>query len=273
MYSPVVDCASEIGRNAAAVVSDEISSGMRNSRAQATAASTGRRPAAIRTMIDSAMTMALSTSIPSAMMSAASDIWSSPTPRNDITSSEGDHRHRHEARHHEPGPRSEEEQHHHEDDADRLPEVHHELPDLARDVLRLEGDDVEVDPDRVDGLQPFDLLPDTVPERDHVAAVAHGDPEGEAGRAGRVDPAGRRVGVAARDRGQVPRGRRSPTGPATSPPCAAGRRPTRSCRSAPARCARPPVRMLPPGMMMFALSRMERSCIGERPSSASRALS
>ena len=53
VYCPVVDCASEIGRNAAAVVSDEKSSGMRSSRAESTAASTGRRPAAICTMIDS----------------------------------------------------------------------------------------------------------------------------------------------------------------------------------------------------------------------------
>ena len=74
VYSPVVDCASEIGRNAAAVVSDEISSGTRSSRAEPTAASTGRRPALICTMIDSAITMALSTSMPSAMIRAASDI-------------------------------------------------------------------------------------------------------------------------------------------------------------------------------------------------------
>ena len=86
--SPVVDSANAIGRNAAAVVSDEISSGTRGSRAEPTAASTGRRPAAIRTMIDSAITMALSTSIPSAMMRAASDIWSRPMPSHAITSSE-----------------------------------------------------------------------------------------------------------------------------------------------------------------------------------------
>ena len=88
VYSPVVDCASEIGRNAAAVVSDETSSGTRSSRAELTAASTGRRPVAICTMIDSVITMALSTSMPSAMMRAASDIWSSPTSRKDITSSD-----------------------------------------------------------------------------------------------------------------------------------------------------------------------------------------
>ncbi len=68
VYSPVVDCASEMGRNAAAVVSDEINKGTRSSRAEPTAASSGRRPAAICTMIDSAITMALSTSMPSAMI-------------------------------------------------------------------------------------------------------------------------------------------------------------------------------------------------------------
>ena len=88
VYSPVVDSARKIGRNAAEVVSEEMSSGKRSSRAEPTAASTAGRPSSICTMMDSAMTMALSTSIPRAMMSAASDIWSSPIPRNDITSSE-----------------------------------------------------------------------------------------------------------------------------------------------------------------------------------------
>ena len=53
---------------------DEVSSGTRSSRAELTAASIRAIPCSMRTMIDSAMTMALSTSIPSAMMSDASDI-------------------------------------------------------------------------------------------------------------------------------------------------------------------------------------------------------
>ena len=88
MYSPVVDCASEIGRNAAAVVSDEINNGTRNSRAEPTAASTGRRPAAICTMIDSAITMALSTSMPSAMIQGGQRHLVEPDVEKAIASSD-----------------------------------------------------------------------------------------------------------------------------------------------------------------------------------------
>ena len=82
VYSPVVDLASAMGRNAAAVVSDEVSSGARSSFAERTAASTAATPSAICTMIDSDMTMALSTSSPRAMISAASDIWLIPMPNS-----------------------------------------------------------------------------------------------------------------------------------------------------------------------------------------------
>ena len=70
-YSPTMDSARKMGRNAAEVVSDEESRGTRNSLAESTAASAGFLPPAIWTMIDSDMTMALSTSIPRAMMSEA----------------------------------------------------------------------------------------------------------------------------------------------------------------------------------------------------------
>ena len=81
VYSPTALSASTIGRKAAMVVSDEISSGMRSSFADAIAAVRGSSPACIRTRIDSLMTMALSTRSPSAMMSDASDILSRPMPK------------------------------------------------------------------------------------------------------------------------------------------------------------------------------------------------
>ena len=164
VYSPVVDCASEIGRNAAAVVSDEISSGTRNSRAEPTAASTGRRPAAIRTMIDSAITMALSTSMPSAMIEGGERHLVEPDVEEGHHQQRRDHRHRHEARHHQPGARAEKQQHHGQDDGDGLPEIDHEFADLALDDLRLEGDDVEVDADGIERLQALYLPRDPVPE-------------------------------------------------------------------------------------------------------------
>ena len=77
VYSPTADSARRIGKNAAAVVSDAIRSGTLSSLVAPIAAETPLSPAAMRTMIDSETTMALSTSRPRAMMSAASDIWSS----------------------------------------------------------------------------------------------------------------------------------------------------------------------------------------------------
>ena len=85
VYSPASDSARKIGRNATAVVNDEVRSGIRSSLAESTAARRRSFPAAICTMIDSVMTIALSTSMPSAMISAASDIWSSPMSRKLIT--------------------------------------------------------------------------------------------------------------------------------------------------------------------------------------------
>jgi len=75
-----------MGRNAAAVVREEVSRGIRSSAPESTAASTGFLPSPIWTRMDSDMTMALSTSMPKAMMRAARDIWSMPMPRNDMTS-------------------------------------------------------------------------------------------------------------------------------------------------------------------------------------------
>ena len=112
-------------------------------------------------------------------------------------------------------------------------------PHLARDGLRLKGDDVELDADRVAGLEDLELARDLVAERDDVAAVAHGDAQRQGGGAGGEDPAGRRIDVAAGDLGQVFQEDGSPAGPAATPRFAADRRPTRSCRSARARCAPP----------------------------------
>ena len=70
--------------NAAAVVSDEVSSGIRSSAADCTAASMAFLPSLSDTMIDSDITMALSTSMPRAMISAASDIWLMPTSKIDM---------------------------------------------------------------------------------------------------------------------------------------------------------------------------------------------
>ena len=77
VYSPTADSAKRMGRNAAAVVSEAMSSGTRSSLVAPMAAWMPSSPAAIRTMIDSEMTIALSTRSPSAMIRAASDIWSS----------------------------------------------------------------------------------------------------------------------------------------------------------------------------------------------------
>jgi len=74
VYSPTADSASRIGKKAAEVVNDAISSGTLSSLVAPNAADTPSSPAAMRTMTDSEITIALSTSSPSEMMSAASDI-------------------------------------------------------------------------------------------------------------------------------------------------------------------------------------------------------
>ncbi len=86
VYSPTSDSAKKIGKNAAAVVSEATKSGTRSSPAEARAASTALAPRSIRTMIDSDITMALSTKSPSEIISEASDIWSRPIPITLITS-------------------------------------------------------------------------------------------------------------------------------------------------------------------------------------------
>ncbi len=74
-----------MGRKAEAVVREEIRSGIRNSDAESIAAVIRFTPASICTMMDSDMTMALSTSRPREMMSEASDIWSIPMSNRDMT--------------------------------------------------------------------------------------------------------------------------------------------------------------------------------------------
>ena len=74
VYSPTADSARKMGKNAAEVVSDEVRSGIFSSEAESIAAAIGFLPSAIDTMIDSDMTMALSTNMPRAMISDAIDI-------------------------------------------------------------------------------------------------------------------------------------------------------------------------------------------------------
>ena len=84
VYSPTADSARYIGRKAAAVVSDAMRSGSLSSIAESIAACLADFPAPIWTIIDSDITMPLSTSIPSAIISAARDIWSSPMSNKPI---------------------------------------------------------------------------------------------------------------------------------------------------------------------------------------------
>ena len=83
-YSPTMDSARKIGRKAADVVSEDESRGVRSSLAESTAASTRPFPDAIWTIIDSDITIALSTSIPRAMIREASDIWCRLMPNADM---------------------------------------------------------------------------------------------------------------------------------------------------------------------------------------------
>jgi len=73
IISPMDDWARKNARKAAEVVNEETRSGIINSRLESMAASRALLPFSILTRMDSAITMALSTSIPRAMMSAASD--------------------------------------------------------------------------------------------------------------------------------------------------------------------------------------------------------
>ncbi len=68
------------------MVREEVSSGIFSSCADSMAASTADLPSPISTMIDSDMTMALSTNMPKAIIMAAKDIWSMPIPSRPITS-------------------------------------------------------------------------------------------------------------------------------------------------------------------------------------------
>ncbi len=94
VYSPASDSARKNGRKAAAVVRDAMRRGVLSSLAESTAAARRSFPDCICTMMDSDMTIALSTNIPNATMSEASDIWFSPIPKSgmrntDITMATG----------------------------------------------------------------------------------------------------------------------------------------------------------------------------------------
>ena len=203
VYSPVDDWARKIGRNAAAVVSDATSSGERSSRAAWTAASIGRRPTRICMVIASVITMALSTSIPSARISPASETWWMPMPKTGHQEQRREDRDRHEARDHEPRPQPHEQQQHADDDADRLDQAAEEGPQPRADDLRLEPHDVELDADRIPGPEPRNLAPDAGAEGDDVAPGAHRDRERERRGSRGVDQLGGRLGVPARDRREV----------------------------------------------------------------------
>ena len=81
MISPITDSARKNARKAADVVRDALNNGMFNSFVELMAASNGFSPFSIFTMMDSDTTMALSTSIPSAMIKEASETWFNPILR------------------------------------------------------------------------------------------------------------------------------------------------------------------------------------------------
>ena len=85
IISPMMDGARKKERKAAEVVSDETRSGTASSRADSMAASLAPVPLSIFTAIASDTTMALSTSMPSAMISAASDTWLRPVSNRPMT--------------------------------------------------------------------------------------------------------------------------------------------------------------------------------------------
>ena len=72
-YSPIDDLAIKNGKKAAHVVRDDVRRGIFNSFAELMAAFLGSSPFCRRTIMDSDMTMALSTSRPRAMMRDASE--------------------------------------------------------------------------------------------------------------------------------------------------------------------------------------------------------
>ena len=95
------------------------------------------------------------------------------------------------------GARAQAEAHHahREDDGDRLPQRFHEFIDRMADRLRLVRHHDRFDADRQVGLQLLHGLLDVAAEREHVAAVAHGNRQAQAGLAVDAEDRVRRVGV------------------------------------------------------------------------------
>ena len=86
---------------------------------------------------------------------------------------------------------------HREDDGDRLPQRFHEFTDRVADRLRLVGDHDRLDADRQVLLQFLHGLLDVAAEREHVAAVAHGNRETQARLAVDAENRVRRIGILA----------------------------------------------------------------------------
>ena len=80
VYSPTEDSAKPMGMNAAPVVNEETSNGVRNSAPASIAACTAGIPPSLLSKMVSTITIALSTNRPSAMIKAASEIWLTVIP-------------------------------------------------------------------------------------------------------------------------------------------------------------------------------------------------
>ena len=95
------------------------------------------------------------------------------------------------------GARAQAEAHHahREDDGDRLPQRFHEFIDRLADRFRLVRHHDRFDADRQVGLQLLHGLLDVAAEREHVAAVAHGNRQAQAGLAVDAEDRVRRIGV------------------------------------------------------------------------------
>ena len=95
------------------------------------------------------------------------------------------------------GARAQAEAHHahREDDGDRLPQRFHEFTDRFADRFRLVRHHDRFDADRQVGLQLLHGLLDVAAEREHVAAVAHGNRQAQAGLAVDAEDRIRRIGV------------------------------------------------------------------------------
>ena len=109
-------------------------------------------------------------------------------------------------RHHGAGAQAEAEEADGKDDGDGLPQRLHEVVDRVLDGNRLVGDQRRLDADRQVRRDLGHGALDIAPERQHVAALAHGDGEPDALPSVDAEHRLRRVGGAARDVRDVAQG-------------------------------------------------------------------